>query len=77
MRQRGQVLALRVSGAAGVTIAEVPLGPIELAEVAWWHPLHATDLGLTWLRGVVAEVAASLDAALPALPGQRRPGDIP
>jgi DNA-binding transcriptional LysR family regulator len=69
-------LARRVSGAAGVTIAEVPLGPIELVEVAWWHPLHATDLGLTWLRGVVAEVAASLGTALPALPGQRRPGDI-
>ncbi|HET9078934.1 MAG TPA: LysR family transcriptional regulator [Trebonia sp.] len=67
-------LARRVSGAAGVAVAEVPLGVIELVEAAWWHPLHATDPGLTWLRGIVAEVTASL-ATVPALPGQRQPGD--
>ena len=67
-------LARRMNAAARVTIAEVPLGVIELVEAARWHPLHATDLGLTWLRGIVAEVAASL-ATVSALPGQRRPGN--
>jgi DNA-binding transcriptional LysR family regulator len=67
-------LARRVSAAAGVVIVDPPFGPVELVEAAWWHPLHATDLGLTWLRGVVTEVAASL-APVPALPSQRQPGD--
>ena len=67
-------LALRLSAAAGVVIVEPPFGMVEFVESAWWHPLHATDLGLTWLRGLVAEVAASL-TLVPALPGQRQPGD--
>jgi DNA-binding transcriptional LysR family regulator len=65
-------LAHRVSTAVGVTIVEPPFGTIELVEAAWWHPLHATDPALTWLRRVVAEVAASLPPVL-SLPGQRRP----
>ncbi len=60
--------------AAGVTVVEPPFGIIELVEAAWWHPLHATDLALTWLRGIVAEVAAALPPVL-SLPGQRQPGD--
>jgi DNA-binding transcriptional LysR family regulator len=67
-------LARRLSAAAGVIVVEPPFGTIELVEAAWWHPLHATDPGLTWLRGLVAEVSASL-ALTPTLPGQRRPGD--
>jgi DNA-binding transcriptional LysR family regulator len=67
-------LALRLSAAAGVVIVEHPFSPVELVEAAWWHPLHATDPGLTWLRGLVTEVAAPL-ALLPALPGQRQPGE--
>ena len=67
-------LARRVSDAAGVRIVEPPFGLIEMAEAAWWHPLHATDLGLTWLRGVVTEVAASVTVG-PALPGQRQSTD--
>jgi DNA-binding transcriptional LysR family regulator len=65
-------LARRTAAAAGVTIIEPPFGVIELVEAAWWHPLHATDLALTWLRGIVAEVAASLPPVL-SLPGQRPP----
>jgi DNA-binding transcriptional LysR family regulator len=68
-------LARRVSGAAGVTVLEPPFGLIELVEAAWWHPLHATDLALTWLRGIVADVAASLPSVL-SLPCQRQPGDV-
>jgi DNA-binding transcriptional LysR family regulator len=68
-------LAHRVSGAAGVTVLEPPFGLIELVEAAWWHPLHATDLALTWLRGIVADVAASLPPVL-SLPCQRQPGDV-
>jgi len=67
-------LARRVSSAAGVTMVEPPFGTVELLEAAWWHPLHATNPALTWLRGIVAEVAASLPPAL-SLPGQRRSGD--
>ena len=67
-------LARRTGAAAGVTIVEPPFGLIELVEAAWWHPLHVTDLALTWLRGIVAEIAASLPPVL-SLPGQRPPGD--
>jgi DNA-binding transcriptional LysR family regulator len=67
-------LARRTGAAAGVTLVEPPFGIIELVEAAWWHPLHATDLALTWLRGIVAEVAGALPPVL-SLPGQRPPGD--
>jgi DNA-binding transcriptional LysR family regulator len=67
-------LARRMGAAAGVTIVEPPFGIIELIEAAWWHPLYATDPALTWLRGIVTEIAASLPPVL-SLPGQRRPGD--
>jgi DNA-binding transcriptional LysR family regulator len=60
--------ARRVGNAAGVTIIEPPFGIIELVEAAWWHPLHTRDPALSWLRGVVAEVAASL-APAPCRPG--------
>jgi hypothetical protein len=56
-----------------VTIVEPPFGMIELVEAAWWHPLHTTDPALTWLRGIVAEIAASLPPVL-SLPGQRPRG---
>jgi DNA-binding transcriptional LysR family regulator len=52
-------LARRMGAAAGVTIVEPPFGIIELIEAAWWHPLYATDPALTWLRGIVTEIAAS------------------
>jgi DNA-binding transcriptional LysR family regulator len=68
-------LARRTGAAAGVTVVEPPFGTVELAEAAWWHPLHATDPALTWLRGIVADVAASLPPVL-SLPGQRQPGDV-
>jgi DNA-binding transcriptional LysR family regulator len=68
-------LARRTGAAAGLTLVEPPFGTVELVEAAWWHPLHATDLALTWLRGIVADVAASLPPVL-SLPGQRQPGDV-
>ncbi|HEX3514930.1 MAG TPA: LysR family transcriptional regulator [Trebonia sp.] len=46
-------LARRTGAAAGVTIVEPPFGTIELVEAAWWHPMHATDPALTWLRGII------------------------
>jgi DNA-binding transcriptional LysR family regulator len=51
-------LARELSEAAGVTVIEPPFGTIELVEVAWWHPLHATDPALTWLRGLLRQVNA-------------------
>jgi len=65
-------LARQLGPAAGVAVIEPPFGRIEFVESARWHPLHATDPWLTWLRGLVAEVAASL-APPPSLPTQRRP----
>jgi DNA-binding transcriptional LysR family regulator len=64
-------LARRVSSAAGVTVTDSPFGTVELVEAAWWHPLHTTDPGLTWLRGIVREVAAALSPSA-ALPSQRQ-----
>jgi len=58
-------LARQLSAAGGITVIEPPFGTIELTEVAWWHPAHTTDPALTWLRTVVADVAASLDASAP------------
>jgi DNA-binding transcriptional LysR family regulator len=55
-------LARRVSSAAGVTVTEPPFGPIELVEAAWWHPLHAVDPALGWLRDI-------LRGSLESLPG--------
>lgn len=64
-------LARQVCSVAGVTVVEPPFERVEFVESAWWHPQHATDPGLTWLRSVLAEVAASLSVS--ALPGQRQP----
>ena len=64
-------LARRVSSTAGVALIDPPFGPVDFVEVAWWHPLQPTDMGLTWLRGIVTEVAAAFGRA-PVLPGQRR-----
>jgi DNA-binding transcriptional LysR family regulator len=46
-------LARRTGAAAGVTIVEPPFGMIELVEAAWWHPMHATDPALSWLRNII------------------------
>jgi DNA-binding transcriptional LysR family regulator len=53
-------LARQVSGAAGVVVAEPPFGTVELAEAAWWHPLHTTDPALSWLRGIILASLGSL-----------------
>jgi DNA-binding transcriptional LysR family regulator len=55
-------LARRVSQAARVTVIPAPFGEIELLEAAWWNPARITDPALSWLRGVLCEVAASLSA---------------
>jgi len=61
-------LARQLSAAGGITVIEPPFGTIEFTEAAWWHPTHTTDPALTWLRAVVAEVAASLGANTQAKP---------
>ena len=55
-------LARMVCAAAGVTVVEPPFGTVELTEVGWWHPMHATDPALTWLRGLLSFSTAVLDA---------------
>jgi DNA-binding transcriptional LysR family regulator len=54
-------LARRVSQAARVTVTPAPFGEIELIEAAWWHPARTTDPALAWLRGILCEIAASLE----------------
>jgi DNA-binding transcriptional LysR family regulator len=46
-------LARRLSDAVGVTVVEPPFEAIELVEVAWWHPMHAADPALSWLRDII------------------------
>jgi DNA-binding transcriptional LysR family regulator len=53
-------LAHMVRAAAGVTVVEPPFGELSLTEVGWWHPMHAGDPALTWLRGLLGERAAPL-----------------
>ncbi|HXL93651.1 MAG TPA: LysR family transcriptional regulator [Streptosporangiaceae bacterium] len=53
-------LARRVVAAAGVAVAEPPFGRVELVEAAWWHPMRTADPALAWLRGILADVAESL-----------------
>ncbi len=61
-------MARRVSCAAGVTVIEPPFGTVELVEAAWWHPLHAIDPSLTWLRGVIHGSLESLTVGGSQLP---------
>lgn len=58
-------LARLLSEAAGVAVFDPPFGNIELAEVAWWHPMHATDPALTWLRGLLTEATSRVAGAAP------------
>ncbi len=55
-----ECLARLTAAAAGVTVTEPPFGTVELAEVAWWHPMHATDPALSWLRAVILGSLGSL-----------------
>jgi len=53
-------LARLTAAAAGVTVTEPPFGTVELVEVAWWHPMHATDPALSWLRAIILGSLGSL-----------------
>jgi DNA-binding transcriptional LysR family regulator len=66
-------LARRVSQAARVTVTPPPFGEIEFVEVAWWHPVRATDPALAWLRGVLSEIAASQQLHTPT---PRKPSNV-
>jgi hypothetical protein len=33
----------------------------------WWHPRHTADPAHAWLRARIAEIAAELDPAAPAV----------
>jgi DNA-binding transcriptional LysR family regulator len=53
-------LARQTGPAAGVTLVQPPFGTVDLVEVAWWHPMHATDPALSWLRSVILGSVGSL-----------------
>ena len=69
-------LARRPSTGAGVIVVEPRRVRRNGRSRLVAFPAHATDLGLTWPRGLVAEVAASL-ATVPSPPGQRQHGTLP
>lgn len=51
-------LARQMSSTAGIVVTEPPFGNIEMAEGAWWNPMHTTDPALNWLRTILNQVAA-------------------
>jgi DNA-binding transcriptional LysR family regulator len=57
-------LARIACAASGVAVVEPPFGTVELTEVGWWHPMHATDPALTWLRGLLSSSTAGLEASV-------------
>ena len=53
-------LARTLGEASGVAVIEPPFGIIDVIEVAWWHPMQATDPALTWLREMLKDSAVPL-----------------
>jgi DNA-binding transcriptional LysR family regulator len=57
-------LALRCLGPLGLVIAGTPLPPITMVEAAHWHPSRGHDPALSWLRGILYDVAVTVESAL-------------
>lgn len=54
-------LARRCLATMDLVIAETPLPRISMVEAAHWHSSKAEDPGLKWLRGVLHDVAVTLE----------------
>jgi DNA-binding transcriptional LysR family regulator len=52
---------------ADVRFLEPPLPLPGITEMLWWHPRHTADPAHAWLRARIAEIAAELDPAVPAV----------
>ncbi len=52
---------------ADVRFLEPPLPLPGITEMLWWHPRHTADPAHAWLRARIAEIAAELDPAAPAV----------
>jgi DNA-binding transcriptional LysR family regulator len=55
-------LARQVAASAGVVLVDPPFGPVQYTESAWWHPMHAADPALGWLRAVLHDAVSGAAA---------------
>ncbi|MDX6740209.1 LysR family transcriptional regulator [Actinocorallia sp. A-T 12471] len=55
-------LARRFTGIAPVRTLDPPFDPVPLTEAMWWHPAHTRDAGHAWLRRLIADVGARIQA---------------
>jgi DNA-binding transcriptional LysR family regulator len=54
-------LARRCAEPLGLVVAGTPLPRIEMVEAAHWHPSRVDDPALSWLRGILYDVAVTLE----------------
>ena len=54
-------LARRCLEPLGLVVAETPLEAVTITEAAHWHPRHADDPAVQWLRQLLYDVAIELD----------------
>jgi DNA-binding transcriptional LysR family regulator len=54
-------LVQRCAATLGLVVAETPVPPIALVEVAHWHPSRANDPALSWFRNVLHDVAVTVE----------------
>jgi DNA-binding transcriptional LysR family regulator len=54
-------LARQCAESLGLTVAATPLPRIEMVEAAHWHPSRVDDTALSWLRGILHDVAVTLE----------------
>lgn len=64
-------LAYQATALADIAVVEPPFGDVELVEALWWHESRTLDSASRWLRGVLHEAAAAVQAT-PAAGALRR-----
>ena len=55
-------IALRLAAMGDVRVMPCPFEAVPLTEALWWHPVHDSDSGHAWLRGLFHEAAEALKA---------------
>jgi DNA-binding transcriptional LysR family regulator len=59
-------LAPEVARLGGIRILETPYDATPTANALWWHPVHDRDPEHAWMRGLFAEAAHEVKAAIAA-----------
>jgi DNA-binding transcriptional LysR family regulator len=54
-----------LAGAAGLRLIDLPPEVPPVTEAMFWHPRNTLNPAHIWLRGVIAEIGASLEAEVP------------